>query len=76
MQNEIRPALILMNRNLLMDFKMNFLRDSNTLLNCKFNVSYQNVTFYVDNQVPFRKMNEKDKVSLQTLDKSKDRMVN
>ena len=42
------------------NLKMNFLHDSNTSLISKFDVFYQNVTFYVDNQVPLKKMNKKD----------------
>ena len=39
---------------------MNFLHDSNRSLNSKFDVFYQNVSSYVDNHVPLRKMNKKE----------------
>ena len=40
---------------------MNFLHDSNISLNSKFDTFYHNVTFYMDNQVPLKKMNRNDR---------------
>ena len=39
---------------------MNFLHDSNRSLNSKFDVFHQNVSLYVDNHVPLKKMNKKE----------------
>ena len=42
------------------NLNMNLLHDSNISLNSKFDIFYQNATFYVDNQVPLKKMNRND----------------
>ena len=38
---------------------MNFLHDSNTSLNFKFDIFYQNVSSFMGNHVPLKEMNKK-----------------